>query len=44
MVGELDHPTPPIEITVKDRDDSIIQRTLKKWSSIIANIDKKKEE
>lgn len=44
MVGELDHPTPPIEITVNDRDDSIIQRTLEKWSSIIANIDKKKEE
>jgi hypothetical protein len=33
--GELDHPTPEINITVNDRDDSIVQRTLEKWKDII---------
>jgi len=35
IVGELDHPTPEINITVNDRDDSIVQRTLEKWKDII---------
>lgn len=29
--GELDHPTPEINITVNDRDDSSVYKTLKKW-------------
>jgi hypothetical protein len=35
IVGELDHPTPSIDITMTDRDDSAINRALNKWSSII---------
>ena len=29
--GELDHPTPEINITVNDRDDLSVYKTLKKW-------------
>jgi len=35
IFGELDHPTPAINITVNDRDDSIVYSALNKWKDII---------
>jgi len=35
IVGELDHPTPSIDITMTDSDDSAVSRAIQKWSSLI---------
>ena len=35
IVGELDHPTPSIDINMTDRDDSAVSRAIQKWSSLI---------
>jgi hypothetical protein len=35
IVGELDHPTPSVDITMTDSDDSAVSRAIQKWSSLI---------
>lgn len=35
IVGELDHPTPSIDISMTDRNNSAANKMLEKWSSII---------
>ena len=37
IFGELDHPTPEIDITINDRDDSIVHKVFNKWGAIIEN-------
>jgi hypothetical protein len=41
IVEELDHPTPEINITVNDRDDSIVHKMFNKWGAIIENSSRK---
>jgi hypothetical protein len=41
IVGELDHPTPEIDITINDRDDSIVHKVFNKWGTIIENSKRK---
>jgi len=35
IVGELDHPTPDINIEINDRVDSAVSRAMQKWQNII---------
>jgi hypothetical protein len=41
IVEELDHPTPEIDITINDRDDSIVHKVFNKWGTIIENSKRK---
>lgn len=43
LVGELDHPTPKIEINVNPKDESLVYKTLQKWNQIIGLSSRKRE-